>query len=77
MMNTAVSSLEQARQDLLYLGLRNPLINYRHYSARGVEVVDERPSHILRLLVDEGQEMSFLPTAEEQGSAASLTEAGE
>ena len=60
----AATRLESARQELLYLGLRNPLINYRHYAARGVEMIDERPSHVLRLLVDKGQEMSFLPIAE-------------
>ena len=67
-MNTADFQLQAARQELLYLGLRNPLIHYRHYTARGVEVVQERPSHIVRLLADEGREMSFLPVREGQES---------
>jgi hypothetical protein len=39
----ATTSLEAGRQELLYSGLGNLLINYRHYVAGGVEVVGERP----------------------------------
>jgi len=34
-------ALEVARRDLLDLGLRNTLLNYRPLRAKGVEVVDE------------------------------------
>ena len=33
--------LEAARKELLDLGLRNPLLNYRLLRSRGLEVVDE------------------------------------
>lgn len=64
------SRLEVARKDLLDLGLRNPLLNYRLLRARGVEVVDELPSEVFRLLVREGKQMSFLPAPDGQESDA-------
>ena len=33
--------LENSRKELLDLSLRNPLLNYRPLSARGVEIVGE------------------------------------
>ena len=59
------SELETARRDLLNLGLRNnPLLNYRLLRARRLEVVDELPAQVYRILVDEGTGMSFLPASE-------------
>ncbi len=55
-----LTQLDNARRELLYLGLRNPLINYRPLRARGVEVVEERPPDLYRLLVQEGRKMYFL-----------------
>ena len=40
--------LEAARRDLLDLGLRNSLLNYRSSGARNIEVVDELPDQIFR-----------------------------
>ncbi|HUM68606.1 MAG TPA: DUF4011 domain-containing protein, partial [Chloroflexota bacterium] len=56
--------LETARQELLDLGLRNPLINYRPLKARSLEIVQERPSAITRLLVEDGVAFTFLPQPE-------------
>jgi Protein of unknown function (DUF4011) len=53
--------LDAARKDLLDLGLRNSLLNYRLLRARGVEVIDELPAEVFRLLAREGKAMSFLP----------------
>lgn len=53
--------LEIARKDLLDLGLRNSLLNYRLLRARGVEIVNEWSSEVLRILVHEGKAMSFVP----------------
>ncbi len=53
--------LEAARQELLDLGLRNPLINYRPLKARSLEIVGERPSDIVRLFVIDGAAFTFLP----------------
>lgn len=56
--------LEAARHELLDLGLRNPLLNYRTLKARGLDVADEIPSEVYRILVEEGRPMSFLPVPE-------------
>jgi hypothetical protein len=53
------SAIETSREELLDLGLRNPLLNYRSSRARGVEVVDELPAEVFRILVREGRPMSF------------------
>ncbi|MDB5099020.1 MAG: hypothetical protein JWM80_3441, partial [Cyanobacteria bacterium RYN_339] len=58
------AKLEASRQELLDLGLRNPLLNYRPPRARGVVVVDERPDQVFKLLVTETKALSFLPAAE-------------
>ena len=63
--------LEAARREMLDLGLRNPLLNYRLLRSRGLEVVDELPAEIFRILVQEGRTMSFLP-ASEDGAGDSL-----
>ncbi|QNF32737.1 DUF3320 domain-containing protein [Adhaeribacter swui] len=61
---TAVSQvstrLEASRRDLLDLSLRNPLLNYRPLQAKGVEIVNEVPAEVYRLLVTEGKAMTFL-----------------
>ncbi len=58
--------LEAARRELLDLSLHNKLLNYRPLKTKGVEIIDERPVEIIRILVDEGRSMSFLPIPEEQ-----------
>jgi len=52
---------EAARKELLDLGLRNSLLNYRHSSARGVRVQGESSGEIFNLLVREEKEMTFIP----------------
>ncbi len=62
---TAIAEkLNKARQELLDLGLRNPLLNYHTQKARGLDIVREQPVSIFRILVREGKTMSFLPTKE-------------
>ena len=63
-MNSIQMKLNAARTELLDLGSRNPLITYRLSKARGVEVVDESPPDIYRILVQDGKAMSFLPKPE-------------
>ena len=63
-MNSIQTKLDTARAELLDQSLRNPLINYRLSRARGVEIVDESPPDVYRLLVQEGKTMSFLPKPE-------------
>jgi len=59
------NGLESARKELLDLGLRNPLINYRLLRTRGLDVVDEVPAEVYRLLAAEGKAMSFLPVPDQ------------
>ena len=65
-MNSIQTKLSAARKELLDLGLRNPLINYRLSRARGVEIVDESPPDVYRILVQESKVMSFLPKPESE-----------
>jgi very-short-patch-repair endonuclease len=65
--------LEAARQELLDLGLRNPLLNYRPSKAQGVGVVAEESGAVYELLVQQGRTMYFRPAAE--GEAPALSEA--
>ena len=54
------AKLAYSRKELLDLGLRNPLINFR-VRAKKIEVVDEISEEVFRLLVTEGKKMTFLP----------------
>jgi len=60
------AKLDIARRDLLDLTLRNKLLNYRPLKTKGVEIIDEIPIQILRILVNEERSMSFLPIPEEE-----------
>lgn len=50
--------LEQARKELLDLGLRNPLLNFKPRS-RNLELVDGDSSHLFEALVRQDQKFSF------------------
>ena len=76
-MNSVQTKLDTARTELLDLGLRNPLINYRLLKARGVEIIDESPPDIYQILVQNGKAMSFLPTRESEENNVLLFEDGE
>ncbi len=60
-MTDLLQKLNAARQELLDLSFRNPLLNYRLLKARGVEVVDERAAAVYEILVAKGRPMTFLP----------------
>ncbi|MCS4193518.1 very-short-patch-repair endonuclease/DNA polymerase III delta prime subunit/DNA-binding MarR family transcriptional regulator [Salinibacter ruber] len=67
--------LDQARKnELLDLTLRNPLISHRTLKSRGVEVIDERPEQVYRILVEEGRKMSFLAVSDEEKEKLSEVE---
>ncbi|WP_168120653.1 DUF3320 domain-containing protein [Paenibacillus sp. HB172176] len=51
--------LDHAREQLLDLGLRNPLLNYRTLKAKGLEIVNENPADVYRILVTEKKKMTF------------------
>jgi hypothetical protein len=71
-MTNLTGTLEIARRELLDLGLRNTLLNYRPRRQKGVEVIDEKPAEVFRLLVKEERSMTFLP-GEAGGLFASAT----
>jgi hypothetical protein len=52
--------LEEVRKDLLDLGLRNPLLNYRLLKSRGLETAGTSASDVFQSLVTEGHELEFL-----------------
>jgi very-short-patch-repair endonuclease/DNA polymerase III delta prime subunit len=60
-MERITQALETARLELLDMGLRgNSLLHFRP-GAKTVEVVDERATEILRILVEEKRTLSFIP----------------
>lgn len=59
------SELEKSRAELLDLGLRNTLLNFRRLKTKGVEVLDELPGEVFRLLVRQERTLSFLAAPEE------------
>ena len=66
-MSTIAEQLDQARRnELLDLTLRNRLISHKTLKSRGAKVIDERPVHVHRILVEEERKMSFLEVTEEE-----------
>ena len=59
--------LDKARQDLLDLGLRNPLVSFKSTKST-LPIVDELSEETLRILVTDGKAMSFsaLPSSVEE-----------
>ena len=57
-------NIETSRRELLDLGFRNPLLNYRLLRSRGLEIPDQSSESVYRILVSEGRSISFLPTRE-------------
>lgn len=62
------AKLEASRRELLDLGLRNPLLNYRTLRAKGVEVVGESAAQVFDVLVAQGKAMSFLADKTKDGA---------
>jgi hypothetical protein len=54
-------TLGVARRDLLDLGLRNTLLNYRPLRAKGADVINETPREVFQLRVREEKHLTFLP----------------
>ncbi len=58
------SRLEASRKELLDLGLRNPLLNYKISKGKGVHIADERSRFIFDILVRQQKSMTFLALKE-------------
>lgn len=64
MQETILSRLESSRKELLDLGLRNPLLNYRTSKARGLHIIQEKSIFIFDILVRQNKAMTFLGVPE-------------
>ena len=67
---SAEAQLNRSRRELLDLTLRNSLLNFRPSKTRGLKIVDEIPSEIFRILVQERRAMSFRPTGRDSEAAS-------
>src|SRR5450631_1348419 len=54
--------LKSSRVDLLDLSLRNPLLNYRASTRRGLDVIDETSAQVFSFLVADAGSLRFHPT---------------
>jgi hypothetical protein len=61
MLETIQGKLEASRKELLDLGLRNPLLNYKTPKGKGLKIIKERAVDIYDILVRQGKAMTFLP----------------
>ncbi|GAB3827225.1 DUF3320 domain-containing protein [Hymenobacter jeollabukensis] len=67
--------LEASRQELLDLGLRNLLLNYRPSPARGVTVVREQAAAVYEVLVRQGKTMYFQAAPQKKTATQTAAEA--
>lgn len=58
--DTVLLKLEASRKELLDLGLRNPLLNYKVPAGKGLHIVQEKSAAVFDLLVKQNKLMSFL-----------------
>ncbi|NLR59562.1 DUF3320 domain-containing protein [Chitinophaga polysaccharea] len=66
MIASILTRLESSRKELLDLGLRNPLLNYRQTSGKGLHIVEEQSAAVYEILVRENKTMSFLGRPEKK-----------
>jgi len=60
MQENILPKLEASRKELLDLGMRNPLLNYKTPKARGLHIVQEKSASIFEILVKQNKAMTFL-----------------
>ncbi len=65
-MQDILLKLEASRKELLDLGLRNPLLNYKPSVARGVQVVQESSASVYDILVEQSKAMTFKAAEKEE-----------
>ena len=68
-MTTGTSDLEELRNRLLDLTLRNNLLNYKPSAARSIEIVESRLAEIYQSLVLDEKGMKFQPGEKDTSSA--------
>jgi very-short-patch-repair endonuclease len=72
--------LEETRRRLLDLSRANRLLNHRSTGQRTLQIVDELPAEVYRILVEQGQAMQFRSSEEappERADALTAGDAGE
>ena len=74
MKESILIKLEASRRELLDLGLRNPLLNYRLPVSRGVHIEKESITNIYEVLVKQGKAMTFLPKTDVKEKKETATE---
>lgn len=74
MSETLLAKLDSSRKELLDLGLRNPLLNYKGSKVRGVKIIQEKSTSIFDLLVRNSKSMSFLSKTQKEEGPESLFE---
>ena len=62
------AKLEASRKELLDLGLRNPLLNYRTPKGKGLQIVKEKSEFVYDILVNQGKAMTFLAASDSEGN---------
>ena len=60
MSETILPKLEASRKELLDLGMRNTLLNYKVPKVRGLQIVQEQSTSIYEILVRQNKAMTFL-----------------
>ncbi len=64
------AKLEAARRDLLDLGMRNPLLNYRLLRSRGARLQGHSPQELLDALDEQERVAMLVPESAEESSGA-------
>jgi len=62
------AKLEASRKELLDLGLRNPLLNYKTPKGKGLQIVKEKSEFVYDILVNQGKAMTFLAANDAPGN---------
>ncbi|MBE9583178.1 DUF4011 domain-containing protein [Mucilaginibacter sp. JRF] len=68
MLESIKAKLEASRKELLDLGLRNPLLNYKTPKGKGLKIVQEKSEFIFDILARQNKAMTFLGIPEKKGS---------
>ncbi|MVN91607.1 DUF3320 domain-containing protein [Mucilaginibacter aquatilis] len=66
MLESIKAKLEASRKELLDLGLRNPLLNYKTPKGKGLKIVQEKSEFIFDILARQNKAMTFLGISEKK-----------
>ncbi|NSL91159.1 DUF3320 domain-containing protein [Chitinophaga sp. Mgbs1] len=72
MIASILTKLESSRKELLDLGLRNPLLNYKLPASKGLHIVEELSASIYDILVRENKTMTFLGRPDRKGEESEV-----